>query len=120
MIFQYYVPLPLAEFYIGCAYSQIRSYAPDLAKTVAGLILSSNDSAFQGECFSLLGLQSQDIGGETVVECIKEKIISVIEMNDRKPLRSSAHFLFEDDFCVEPEFQDEEYEGDEYFSSLDL
>ncbi|KAF5449905.1 hypothetical protein F2P56_030306 [Juglans regia] len=92
---------------------KIRSYAPDLAKTIAGLILSSNDSGFQGECFSLIGLQCQGVGGEIVEDCIKKKIISVIEMNDRKSHERSedvAPFLFEDECLQELDFQEDEYE----------
>ncbi|XP_042981135.1 type 2 DNA topoisomerase 6 subunit B-like isoform X2 [Carya illinoinensis] len=92
---------------------KISSYAPDLAKTIAGLILSSNDSGFQGECFSLLGLQCQGVGGEIVEDCIKEKIISVIEMNDRKSHERSedvAPFLFEDECLQELNFQEDEYD----------
>ncbi|KAJ9169548.1 hypothetical protein P3X46_017730 [Hevea brasiliensis] len=100
---------------------EIRSYAPDLARSIAGLILSSNDSDFQKECFSLLGLQSREIGEETVEESIKEKIISVIDMNDRKSQRSKevavapAPLLFEDNRCWNSKFQDEEYEGEDEF-----
>ncbi|GMY26240.1 type 2 DNA topoisomerase 6 subunit B-like isoform X1 [Fagus crenata] len=104
---------------------KIRSHAPDLAKTIAGLILSSKDSGFQVECCSLLGLQSQGVGGEIVEDCIKEKIISVIEMNDRKSYQRSeevAPFLFENDCLQVLEFQEEEYEeGDDGdFSPLDI
>ncbi|PON98967.1 hypothetical protein TorRG33x02_052040 [Trema orientale] len=101
---------------------KIRSYAPDLAKTIAGLILSSNDVDFQQQCFSLLGFQSQGVGGEFVEACIKEKIISVIEMNDKKPHRSKdvAPFLFEDDSFQEPELLDYEYEGADDFSPMDI
>nr|XP_023884228.1 type 2 DNA topoisomerase 6 subunit B-like isoform X2 [Quercus suber] len=103
---------------------KIRSCAPALAKTIAGLILSSKDSSFQGECFSLLGLQSEGVGGEIVEDCIKEKIISVIEMNDRKSNQKSelAPFLFENDSLQVLEFQEEEYEeGDDGpFSPLDI
>ncbi|KAL0004236.1 hypothetical protein SO802_011797 [Lithocarpus litseifolius] len=103
---------------------KIRSCAPDLAKTIAGLILSSKDLSFQGECFSLLGLQSEGVGGEIVEDCIKEKIISVIEMNDRKSNQKSelAPFLFENDSLQVLEFQEEEYEeGDDGpFSPLDI
>ncbi|KAK4598048.1 hypothetical protein RGQ29_015528 [Quercus rubra] len=103
---------------------KIRSCAPDLAKAIAGLILSSKDSSFQGECFSLLGLQSEGVGGEIVEDCIKEKIISVIEMNDRKSNQKSelAPFLFENDSLQVLEFQEEEYEeGDDGpFSPLDI
>ncbi|KAI8021655.1 Type 2 DNA topoisomerase 6 subunit B-like [Camellia lanceoleosa] len=102
---------------------KICSYAPDLARTIGGLILSSNDLDFQGECLSLLGLQCQEIKGETTEDCIKRKIISAIEMNDRKPQRNreAAPFLFEDDYFQEPDVLDEEYEEDEQaFSSFDL
>ncbi|KAM6562219.1 hypothetical protein CsatB_022217 [Cannabis sativa] len=102
---------------------KIRSYAPDLAKTMAGLILSSEDIDFQTECFSLLGLQSQDVGSETVEACINEKIISVIEMNDKKPQRSKdvAPFLFEDDCGFqEPGLEYDEYEGENAFSPMDI
>ncbi|CAK9158171.1 unnamed protein product [Ilex paraguariensis] len=101
---------------------KIRGYAPDLATTIAGLVLSSSDSDFRKECFSLLGLQSQDMEREIVENCIKERIISVIELNDRKPQRSREHapFLFEDERIPEPDDLAEEYEEDEEaFSSLD-
>ncbi|KAK1552518.1 hypothetical protein Q3G72_018636 [Acer saccharum] len=103
---------------------KICSYAPDLARSITGLILSSNDSEFQGECLTLLGLQSQHIDGETVEGCINEKIVSVIEMNDRKPRKSkevAAPFLFEDDGLQELNLQDEEYDtGEHLFNPLDL
>lgn len=102
-------------------FSQIRSYAPDLARTIAGLILSSNDSNFQGECISLLGLQSEEMETRRVENCIKERIVSVIDLNDRKPQRSkeAAPYLFEDDCYQEPNFLDDYEEGEEAFSSLD-
>ncbi|KAL6969447.1 hypothetical protein U1Q18_029160 [Sarracenia purpurea var. burkii] len=103
---------------------KICNYAPDLATTIARLILSSNDSNFQGECHSLLGLQPQEIEGNIIEECIKGKIISAIEINDRKPQRSreAAPSLFEDDYYFqEPDVLDDEYvEGEEAFSYLDL
>ncbi|XWS69018.1 hypothetical protein CRYUN_Cryun04dG0143600 [Craigia yunnanensis] len=100
---------------------KICSYAPDLASTIAGIILSSNDSDFQRESISLLGLlQSQEIGGETIEDCIKEKIISVIETNDRKAEKSrkAAPFLFEDD-CPQDLYFEEYEEGEDVFSSPD-
>lgn len=102
---------------------KIRSYAPDLAKIIAGLIFSSNDSNFQGECVSLLGFDCQEIETETVEACVKERIISVIEMNDRKPQKSreATPFLFEDEGYHEHNCMDEEYEeGEEAFNSLEL
>ncbi|KAL8137912.1 hypothetical protein V2J09_003913 [Rumex salicifolius] len=76
---------------------KIRSYAPDLARSIAGLISSSKDYDFQGECFSLLGLESGSIEADCVENCIKEKIISALEMNDRKTSRfhDPALSLFE-------------------------
>ncbi|KAK7309694.1 hypothetical protein RJT34_06630 [Clitoria ternatea] len=88
---------------------QIRSYAPDLAKTIAGLILSSSDLDFKGECFSLLGLQSQEVGTEIVGNCIEERIVSVIEKKDKKPYNNTqevAPFLFEEDPVQEVEFEE--------------
>ncbi|KAL5537700.1 hypothetical protein UlMin_040271 [Ulmus minor] len=100
---------------------KIRTYAPDLAKSISGLILSSNDSVFQEECLSLLGLQSQGVEGETVEACIKEKIITAIEINDKKPHKSkdAAPFLFEDDSFQEP-WLDEEHDGTDAFSPMDI
>ncbi|XVE75032.1 hypothetical protein DITRI_Ditri12bG0064800 [Diplodiscus trichospermus] len=100
--------------------TKICSYAPDLASTIAGIIMSSNDSDFQSECISLLGLlQSQEVGGETIEDCIKERIISVIEANDRKPEKSkeAAPFLFEDECPQDPyfgEYEDEHQPVDFY------
>ncbi|KAK2374480.1 type 2 DNA topoisomerase 6 subunit B [Trifolium repens] len=98
---------------------QIRNHAPDLAQTIAGLILSSSDLDFQRECFSLLGLQSQDVGTEIMENSIKEKIVSVIEINDKESDKSKeiAPFLFkEEDHMqeLEVEFQESDY------SPLDL
>lgn len=100
---------------------KIRSYAPDLARTIAGLILSSNDSNFKGECISLLGLQSEEMETRSVENCIKERIVSVIDLNDRKLQRSkeAAPYLFEDDCYQEPNFLDDYEEGEKAFSSLD-
>ncbi|WJX62054.1 hypothetical protein P8452_47091 [Trifolium repens] len=98
---------------------QIRNHAPDLAQTIAGLILSSSDLDFQRECFSLLGLQSQDVGTEIMENSIKEKIVSVIEINDKESDKSKeiVPFLFkEEDHMqeLEVEFQESDY------SPLDL
>ncbi|CAI9092933.1 OLC1v1028301C1 [Oldenlandia corymbosa var. corymbosa] len=99
---------------------KIQNYAPDLAKTMAGLILSSFDLDFQEECFSILGLQTQDVERSEVENCIKEKISSVVGLNDRKPQKSRepATFLFSDD-CSVSEYLDEEYEeGEEMLCSF--
>ncbi|XP_015578627.1 type 2 DNA topoisomerase 6 subunit B-like isoform X1 [Ricinus communis] len=111
----------LKEKYAGMLLSEhalkIRSYAPDFARSIAGLILLSNDPDFQEECYSLLGLQTREIEQEIVKDCIKEKIISIIDTNDRKSRGSkemaTAPFLFEDDCCWNSNFQDNEYEGED-------
>ncbi|KAG6397334.1 hypothetical protein SASPL_143501 [Salvia splendens] len=61
---------------------KICNYAPDLAKTISGLIMSSLDLNFKRECFSLLGLPSPEHEKDIVENCIKDKIISVIATND--------------------------------------
>ncbi|KAI6694828.1 hypothetical protein NL676_022538 [Syzygium grande] len=100
---------------------KIQSHAPDLARTLAGLILSSNDMEFQGECLSLLGLQT-GVGAEVVEECVMDKINAVIELNDRKPERckEAVPFLFEDDILQGMDFEDECEEGEDSFDSLDM
>ncbi|XP_028754436.1 type 2 DNA topoisomerase 6 subunit B-like [Neltuma alba] len=99
--------------------TKICSYAPDLGKTIAGLILSSNDLEFQGECLSLLGLQSQRVGAEIVENRIVQRIVSVIEMNDKKDQKTqeAAPFLFDDDRLREEEFQEND-EGDYNMTAL--
>lgn len=69
---------------------------------------------FQGECLSLLGLQSNGVGAEIVENRIKERIISVIEMNDKKDknTQEAAPFLFDDKRLLEEEFQENDEEGD--------
>ncbi|XP_050373209.1 type 2 DNA topoisomerase 6 subunit B-like [Argentina anserina] len=102
---------------------KVRNCAPDLAKTISSLILCSNDSNFREECFSFLGLQTQGVGSELVEDCIKEKIISVIEMNDREqPQRSKEvqTYLFEDDHFQDSGFQDAEYEGEDAYMSMEI
>lgn len=104
----------------NCFCCQIRSYAPDLAKTIAGLIQTSTNSDFREQCLSLLGLGLGQDGGEAVEECIKEKIISVIELNDKKPEVAAAPFLFEVERPQELNFAKECEEGDYTFGSFDL
>ncbi|KAK4780795.1 hypothetical protein SAY87_016901 [Trapa incisa] len=101
---------------------KIRSYAPDLAKTLAGLILSSNDMEFQEECLSLLGLRSQEVGDGKVEECIKDKIISVIELNDRKPqgCKDAAPFLFKYGDSLELDLEEDHDEVEGTFDSFRL
>ncbi|KAK1281246.1 hypothetical protein QJS04_geneDACA002816 [Acorus gramineus] len=93
--------------------TEIRGCAPDLSRAIAGLILSSNDSHFQKECASTLGLCPLEVLKEGKVEsCIREKIIGIIEMNDRKSKSKGggdcAPCLFE---CES--FNEEDYPGEE-------
>jgi len=100
-----------------CFGFQIQSYAPDLAKSIAGLILSADDSIFQHECFSILGLKLGSIEQDSVENCIKDKIISAIDMNDSKArqlrCREPAAFLFGDDPIQEHEYMLDECEQGE-------
>ncbi|KAL0332545.1 UNVERIFIED_CONTAM: Type 2 DNA topoisomerase 6 subunit B-like [Sesamum calycinum] len=93
---------------------KICSYVPDLAKTLSGLILSSHDKKFQGECFSLLGLQLQENERNIVENCIKDKIISVVARNDRNSWGTrDVPCLFVDDAPQEPYGLNEECDGRE-------
>ncbi|XP_031501377.1 type 2 DNA topoisomerase 6 subunit B-like isoform X2 [Nymphaea colorata] len=77
---------------------KIKKHVPELSRTIAGLILSSNDDHFTKECAVLLGIQPSDLGKEGRVEsCVRERIMSIIEMNDinpRKRGREEANLLF--------------------------
>lgn len=102
---------------------QIRKHAPELSRTIAKLITSSNDEDFQGECATLLGLHPFDAGTEGVVEsCIWEKIIGIIELNDRKPKAEmdAAPCLFKSECLSEEDCVDEENEGAEDVGILDF
>lgn len=106
-----------------CAF-QIREYAPDLSRTIAGLIMSSSDLDFQTECASLLGLDSAEADEEMIESCIRDKIVGVIEMNDRKIKgeRSNAPCLFECQSLYEEEYCIDEDDGglEENASILDF
>ncbi|KAG1342794.1 putative Type 2 DNA topoisomerase 6 subunit B-like [Cocos nucifera] len=92
---------------------KIRKHAAELSRTIAKLITSSNDLDFQRECATLLGLHQFDAGTEGEVEsCIREKIIGIIETNDRKPKaeRAAAPSLFKSECLSEEVCVDEENE----------
>lgn len=102
---------------------QICSYAPDLAKSISGLIMSSHDSDFQRKCFSLLGVLSHENEEAAIEKCIKDKIISVTANNDTSRWgRREASTLFEDDarqkYSQCPD--EEDYEGEDAFEYLDI
>ncbi|KAI4384294.1 hypothetical protein MLD38_002468 [Melastoma candidum] len=92
---------------------KVCSHAPDLARTLAGLIMSSNDITFQGECLSLLGFDYDGIVSKSVEERIEHKLISVMELHDRKPKsqKAAAPFLFKDnnDACCHVLSLEEDY-----------
>ena len=76
---------------------------------------------FRGECASLLGLHSHD--AKLIEDSLKQRLISVIDRNDREPqrMREAAPLLFQDDCFDEPEYVDEEFEDCEVsFSAFDL
>jgi hypothetical protein len=96
---------------------QVREYVPDLAESIAGLILSSTDEEFQDECIALLGLvglgSERDISERAVQSSISEKMIRIIEMNDTKEnAEDSVPYLFECEKLEEDSELDEE-DGDE-------
>ncbi|GFQ00360.1 hypothetical protein PHJA_002180000 [Phtheirospermum japonicum] len=102
---------------------KICRYAPDLAKTISGLILSSHDFNFQADCLSLLGLQSPENEKNVVENCIKDKIISVVAANDwNARVTREASTLFSDDAHHQESYGlDDEYEkGDETFSYMEM
>ncbi|CAA7040646.1 unnamed protein product, partial [Microthlaspi erraticum] len=101
---------------------KICSYVPDLARSLAGLIFSSTDMDFQGDCFSVLGFTPQEAQREAVEEYIQRKIVTVIGMNERKPQRDQepAPFLFFDGGSETSFFEDQELEGEYYSNSLEL
>ncbi|KAL5225260.1 hypothetical protein ABZP36_011899 [Zizania latifolia] len=76
---------------------QVREYVPDLAESIAGLILSSSSKEFQDECIALLGLDSDhDLTEEAVRSCISKKMNRIIELNDTKEnVEQNAPYLFE-------------------------
>lgn len=94
---------------------QVREYVPDLAESIAGLILSSNDKVFQDECITLLGLGSdQDVSEGLVQSSICEKMVRVIELNDTKEnVEDNAPFLFECEKLDEDSQLYDEEDGDE-------
>ncbi|PIN07092.1 hypothetical protein CDL12_20354 [Handroanthus impetiginosus] len=101
--------------------NKICRYAPDLAKTISGLILSSHDVNFQGECLSLLGLQSQE--KDVLENRIKDQIISAVARDDRNPGTSrEASYLFVDGDVHQTHYgpDEEHHEGEEAFDYCDL
>ncbi|KAL6873893.1 hypothetical protein ACP4OV_013975 [Aristida adscensionis] len=77
---------------------RIRGYVPDLAQSIAGLILSSSDKEFQDECVALLGVGSQheDITEGAVESSISEKMNRIIEMNETgQNVEDNVPYLFE-------------------------
>jgi hypothetical protein len=101
--------------FVSC---QIREYVPDLSRSIASLILSSNDSEFKRECTTLLGLSSLQSNPETLIEsCISEKLGRIIETNDKKSKAERgavvAPSLFECGTRGDSEIIDEEIVEDE-------
>lgn len=85
--------------------------------------MSSHDSDFQRECFSLLGLLPHGNEEDVIEKCIKDKIISVTAINDTSRWgKREAPALFEDDARQEKTLcpDEEEYEGEYAFEYLDI
>ncbi|KAJ1260961.1 hypothetical protein BS78_10G271500, partial [Paspalum vaginatum] len=74
-----------AGHFLSCHGQKVREYVPDLAESIAGLIMSSNDKEFQDECIALLQLGSQqEVSEGAVRSSVHEKMVRIIEMNDTK------------------------------------
>ncbi|XP_020520713.1 type 2 DNA topoisomerase 6 subunit B-like isoform X1 [Amborella trichopoda] len=102
-------------FFLSKHALRIRNYVPDLSKAIAGLILSSNDEDFIGDCASLLGMIPSEAGEQGRVEsCISEKILGVIEINDLKSKKGEGarQDLFEQEKNLEGEERDEDEDED--------
>jgi hypothetical protein len=64
---------------------QVRGYVPDLAQSLAGLVMWSNDTVFGPRRVphaSRTGLRDQDISEAEVKSSVSEKMARIIEMND--------------------------------------
>ncbi|XP_020572586.1 type 2 DNA topoisomerase 6 subunit B-like [Phalaenopsis equestris] len=72
------------ELFLSSHSRKIQKHAPDLSRSIASLIASSNDQEFQAECASLLGLNSKDSDTKMLQICIQEKLMKIISMNDLK------------------------------------
>ncbi|KAL6603282.1 hypothetical protein ACP70R_043643 [Stipagrostis hirtigluma subsp. patula] len=104
--------------FLSCHGQRVREYVPDLAESIAGLILSSNDKDFQDECIALLGLGSedQDISEEAVQSSICEKMNRIIEMNETgENVEDNVPYLFECEKVDEDSQLDEDGNEDMIF-----
>jgi len=100
--------------FLSCHGQRVREYVPDLAESIAGLILSSNDKEFQDECITLLGLGSDQDSEGLVRSSICEKMVHIIELNDTKEnVDDNAPYLFECEKLDEDSQLDEEYEDED-------
>jgi len=103
-----------ARDFLSCHGQRVREYVPDLAESIAGLILSSNDKEFQDECITLLGLGSDQDSEGLVRSSICEKMVHIIELNDTKEnVDDNAPYLFECEKLDEDSQLDEEYEDED-------
>ncbi|KAF8772117.1 hypothetical protein HU200_006112 [Digitaria exilis] len=103
--------------FLSCHGQRVLEYVPDLAESIAGLILSSTDKEFQDECITLLGLGSdQDISEGLVQSSMCEKMVSIIELNDTKEnVEDNAPYLFECERLDEDSQLDEDWDEDMVF-----
>ncbi|KAJ4798232.1 Type 2 DNA topoisomerase 6 subunit B-like [Rhynchospora pubera] len=106
------------HLFLSSQATKIREYVPDLSRSLANLILSSNDSEFKRECTTLLGLSSLQSNPEIIVEsCISEKLARIIEANDKKSKAERGavvpRSLFECGNSVEEIIDEETVEADE-------
>ncbi|GLJ07010.1 hypothetical protein SUGI_0055340 [Cryptomeria japonica] len=105
--------------------AKMKTYAPDLSRSISGLIMSSNDMNFKEECAHIVGVSLEDLCQEKLLSCINKKILDVINITDRNPTKRTANTDVQPT-CEEPskeECEDEvdnENNLDEYTSIWDF
>ncbi|GLJ35819.1 hypothetical protein SUGI_0719190 [Cryptomeria japonica] len=91
--------------------AKMKTYAPDLSRSIFGLIMSSNDMNFKEECTHIVGVSLEDLCQETLLSCINKKILDVINITDRNPTKRTANTDVQPT-CEEPSKEECEDEVD--------
>ncbi|XP_059066290.1 type 2 DNA topoisomerase 6 subunit B-like [Cryptomeria japonica] len=113
------------ELFLSQRACKMKTYAPDLSRSISGLIMSSNDMNFKEECAHIVGVSLEDLCQEKLLSCINKKILDVINITDRNPTKRTANTDVQPT-CEEPskeECEDEvdnENNLDEYTSIWDF
>lgn len=98
------------EHFLSQRASKMKAHAPELSRSISGLIMSSNDMAFKEECVSILGLPPTDLHQEILDHWIKQRILDIIEMTDRNPNKIVQN-TYEEPWNREQEEEDDNEEN---------